>query len=279
MICGSYPATQANLKFVQTFLVWAQGGTVSGALCRACGLEMFRDAQTRNLTRGWWGIGIVFMVVYLFTNLAARRRIVNQPPPAYRDFGVVTPTDMPLLPGRPVFKRSGVLVVTGVVAVVVAAFAWASSTASPAPTAANGTTASVPAQTSQRGDAAYGADDFKRQMVAVIDSQTELSEGRRACLTSQVRGLNDKNAEGLVREMEAQLWTGPVWTAIQSSCQGPFEGDCYIESGTQLRPAPCDEMGVNWQYVTSVPGSADCPFGSFPFTAPGNPSNLCMTRP
>jgi hypothetical protein len=276
MICGSYPAIQANLKFVQTFLVWAQGGTVSGALCRACGLEMFRDAQTRNLTRGWWGIGIVFMVVYLFTNLGARRRIVNQPPPAYRDFSVVSPTDMPLLPGRPVFKRPSVVVVTGFVAVVVASFVWASSTASPTPRPSTASTTSAPAETPPTADMAYGVDDFKRQMAAVVDSQTEVSEGRRSCLKIQIRTLSDSDAEGLMREFEAQFYRGPVWSAIQSACQGPFEGDCFIEEGGQLRPVQCGELGVDWRLVTSVPLYADCPDGLVSFVAPANPSTLCM---
>lgn len=277
MICGSYPATQASLKFVQTFLIWAQTGTVSGSLCRACGLEMFRDAQARNLTRGWWGIGVLFMVVYLFSNWGSRSALVKQPPPAYRDFSVVTPTDMPLLPGRPVFKRPSVVIVTAIVAIVGATFIWASSSGSS--TSRPPSSTSVTSQSSAPREPGGNFDDVRQQLIADIESDNGLSQGRQSCLASQVRSLTDGELISLQLEQDGIGSEGSIWTGVFSACQGPFEGDCFVESGNGIRFAPCTEMGVNWQYVQNAPSAKQCPYGTIAFTSASDPSAWCMMRP
>lgn len=121
-MCGARPATRVSLRFVSTFIVWIRTCGLDGYLCRSCGTAMLRDAQALNLTRGWWGIGVVVMAVYLASNWMTRRTILNQGPPTTRDAAVITPMSHPLPAGRPVLRQPGVWIVLTVVLLVVAGF-------------------------------------------------------------------------------------------------------------------------------------------------------------
>lgn len=263
ILCGSYPATQVEFRSVQTFLIWAQTRQMKGAFCRSCGLGVFRDSQSQNLIRGWWGIGIVFMIAYFFSNLSSRRRIVGQPWPAYRDLAVITPIDIPLPAGKPVPRRASVLITNLLVLVIATGVIWGfADSGSSRPAASGGSTSSVDTLV-----------DVRATVVGQINEQ-DISASRKACLTTVVEGLNDTQLSSL--RFEA-LGAGPVWeNVIWPACEGPFLGDCYSEQGEFLQLVGCSDSSAIWRAATQVSAGLTCPRGTVPLDNPSNPTVWCL---
>lgn len=83
--------------------------TVTGPMCRTCGLSRSRSFQTSTLLLGWWGV-ISFIVnpFLILGNMRSARRVraLAQPGGA--------PLGEPLDPGRPVWQRVELLVPVGI---------------------------------------------------------------------------------------------------------------------------------------------------------------------
>jgi hypothetical protein len=238
---------------------------MEGAFCRSCGLAVFRDSQSQNLIRGWWGIGIIFMVAYFFSNLASRRKIVGQPWPAYRDIAVVTPIDMPLPAGRPVARRASVLITNLLVLVIATGAIWGFvDSGSFRLPASNGSSASV--------DTLEGLRDA---IVAQISGQ-EISAARKACLINVVKRLNDSQLSSLRFESTD---SGQVWqNVILPACEGPFPNDCFSERGGFLQLAPCSDPEAIWRFVAEVTNGYSCPSGTSPSGSAADPTVWCLAR-
>lgn len=265
ILCGSYPATQVEFRSVQTFLIWAQTRHMEGAFCRSCGLGVFRDSQSQNLIRGWWGIGVFFMVAYLFSNLSARKRVVGQPWPAYRDIAVITPIDMPLPAGKPVTRRVSVLVTNFLVLVIATGGIWGfADSGSSRPAASGGSSSSVDT-----------LNDLRATVVGRINEQ-DIFPARKACYTSVVEGLNDTQLSSLRFEVSG---AGPVWdNVIRPACEGPFANECFSERDGYIRSAPCSDPKATWRFVTEVSTGLPCPNGTAPFGSAADPTVWCLAR-
>ena len=260
VICGSTPATNADFRFVQTFLVWLQTGSLSGAFCRACGSEVFRDAQSRSLTRGWWGIGVVALPFFLIGNLFARRKVRDQEMPSYRDFNVVTPTDQPLLPGRPVLKRPAVLI--ALVAIVLAGLGLVVSSASPTPSttapspaaATSFETAAAPSAkpTGTNSEAATPSvvSDADRQRarrdVLEAAQQSGLLRKQAECIADDVSRMKDADFISIMSDTPSTT-AKAVWDGIVNRCTLPQVGDCYAERGISFQPVECSDTKSKWR--------------------------------
>jgi hypothetical protein len=107
-LCGWSPATSVTLGSVSTFLIWLSRKSETLPLCRACGTSTYHEAQSRNLTAGWWGVGILWMVPRLLSNQSAAARLRSLRVPISRDPSVLTPLDRPLTPSIPPSRRAGV---------------------------------------------------------------------------------------------------------------------------------------------------------------------------
>ena len=259
ILCGSYPATQVEFRSVQTFLIWAQTRHMEGAFCRSCGLGVFRDSQSQNLIRGWWGIGIFFMVAYLFSNLSARKRVVGQPWPAYRDIAVITPIDMPLPTGKPVTRRASVLITNLLVLVIATGVIWGfADSGSSRPASSVDTAAEI------------------RDAAIDLIERDDLSFARKECLKNGVRGLNESQLISLGFDSGE---VGSVWRdVIFSACEGPFLSDCYAEQGGFIQLVPCSDPRAIWRFVTEVSTGLPCPYGTAPFGSAADPTVWCLAR-
>lgn len=257
VICGSTPATNADFRFVQTFLIWLQTGSLSGAFCRACGSEVFRDAQSRSLTRGWWGIGVVALPFFLIGNLFARRKVRDQDMPAYRDFRVVTPTDQPLLPGRPVFKRPSVILAVAVVvvlgsALVATALNPSSSTRSSSSATTTTPTKSatpVPQPSAQPSQLRRLTGDQVRQLLESV-YQGALTAGfttRQAqCVADGVAEFDaQETAEFAQDKLEGRIKA--KWDSIMYTCSQPKVGDCVEEMDDSFSVVECSSPRARWK--------------------------------
>ncbi|HBX76986.1 MAG TPA: hypothetical protein DEG43_05015 [Acidimicrobiaceae bacterium] len=74
--------------------------TVSGPMCRECGLSTARSFQATNLWAGWWGlISLVVNPFKILGNFMNSRKVKRLSPP-------VEPSKLaPLSPGRPLWQR------------------------------------------------------------------------------------------------------------------------------------------------------------------------------
>ena len=69
---------------------------------------MFREAQTHNMTAGWWGLIAPLANLYaILTNVSNNSAVEDWKPPQSRDPLVVTPLPGPVLSARPVAARPG----------------------------------------------------------------------------------------------------------------------------------------------------------------------------
>lgn len=130
-LCGATPAKPATFRGFAGFLVWVSSHTFSGSFCKSCALMLFRESQSINLVRGWWGIVIVPMVWALFANIFNWLSYRNVGEPAFRDVNVVTPLEVPAGGGKRVFARPSVLVATAIAVVVLAVIASSAVTTTP----------------------------------------------------------------------------------------------------------------------------------------------------
>ena len=291
IICGSTPATNVDFRFVQTFLIWLQTGSLSGAFCRACGSEVFRDAQSRSLTRGWWGIGVVALPFFLIGNLFARRKVRSQEMPSYRDFRVVTPTDQPLLPGRPVFKRPSVILAVAVVLLAGLGLGISSATTQPSRTASSSTAAdSAPAAPQAASSASPQTtrpptrptvSDADRQRARRIFLTSALDAGlinkQATCIADEVSVMDAENLISVMSETPSDA-TRAVYEGIVTRCTTPQRGDCFEEKISGLFAAECSDSKAKWRVaaVGLVSGYSSC-FGYKSSMQFGN-RTYCLNR-
>ena len=99
-VCQRSPA--APLKLVQqTGTIFnRRSGAMDAVLCQSCGMALFRQAQSHNLARGWWGIIAFFSNFFSLAGNASRamkHRLIGPP--------TGTPLAPALDPGRPIWLR------------------------------------------------------------------------------------------------------------------------------------------------------------------------------
>lgn len=118
--CGSWPSHPVKLSSVGTFAIWVRRQQIDGPMCTSCATALGREFQSRNLTWGWWGIGILWAIPYLVTNASVLRSMGKLRFPAFRDPSVVTLLEHPAPPTKPVRRRASPVLATGLFAVVAA---------------------------------------------------------------------------------------------------------------------------------------------------------------
>lgn len=275
LICGCAPAEPATFRFVQTFLIWVSTGTLTGSFCRACGLDVFRDCQSRSLTRGWWGIGIFALPFVAVANVLARRGVVDQGAPCYRDINVVTPADQPLLPGKPVFRRPSVLAVTILVLAVFGFYSFSIVSAESRKNSSrdldSSSTASQSSSTSEPGGAAVApvpsptsaepllptdpnglSDAERREITATWTAGAEragYTDRQANCIGSALRSFSD---DELLQLMDPTIPSDLKrrMEVIAESCSRPTLSDCFKKSDGVFRPVTCASRQAEWQVVS-----------------------------
>lgn len=83
-VCGRDPVAQFSFRSNIGYGIGRREETFEGPLCRECARGVFRRYQSRNLSRGWWGvISFVVTILYLFRNAAQvrRARSLHRPTP------------------------------------------------------------------------------------------------------------------------------------------------------------------------------------------------------
>jgi hypothetical protein len=115
--CGRYPTRPLRLRSHAGFLLWRTTSEVNENFCRSCGTGVFREVQARNITRGPWGIMSFFAsIMALFGNTGRYSTFkagADTPTPPH-------PVSERVLEGRPILRRSSVLIVLGIIVAVVA---------------------------------------------------------------------------------------------------------------------------------------------------------------
>lgn len=156
-MCGAEPTSEVRLRAVTGTILWYRRSTLTLVLCRTCGVNAFRELQSRLLVRGWWGLfALLASLRALAGNLVARHRVLLlaapvQPPPS-----VVGTVPFPPPIARPVLARPGPWIASGLAAVIVVLVAssalYVPTTGSPSAQNLSGTTAPA-----SGGQAAGGA--------------------------------------------------------------------------------------------------------------------------
>lgn len=142
-LCGRYPAAMLQLHKGQGLVIFRRRADFAGPVCRDCGLSVFREYQASTLTAGWWGIIAFFAnIAYVVGNWAAiRQHRLRVPKPQGRDSTVVSPLPPGLPLSKPILRRVGPILGSGLAVATVALLAGLaitsgdpSSTESPPPT-------------------------------------------------------------------------------------------------------------------------------------------------
>lgn len=121
MLCGHRPARQTTARRQVGMLFARRQYLMGGAMCRHCGQALLRDATSRTLWTGWWGVISVFTNFgVVFSNLNQLRVLKDMDPPDRREDDVVAPAPRPLDPGRPLHKRVSVLAFVAIIGLVLA---------------------------------------------------------------------------------------------------------------------------------------------------------------
>lgn len=124
-VCGSAPAVDVRFRQESGRLVWRVRRWIDGPFCRTCGTAVFRAMTNRTLVTGWWGLISFFQnLASVVANLAAYSRIRRLEAPRPNPGWVLSLTDRPLDPGRPLWRRSGVWFAA---ALLVALVSWGAS--------------------------------------------------------------------------------------------------------------------------------------------------------
>ena len=133
-MCGYGPAAPATFRAYAGFLLWFSSQRFRGSFCRSCGHMLFRETQSINLTRGWWGLVIFPMVFSLIANIANWMQLKKLSAPATRDEAVVSPLPFPAPRVRPVIARPTVWIASAIAGFLLVSFisASVSSPSSPA---------------------------------------------------------------------------------------------------------------------------------------------------
>lgn len=115
VVCGAHPAAPVTYRRVTGMVIAWSLATWSETVCRVCSRSLFRDAQYKTLTRGWWGaFAFLRTVVAVLQNLAAFRLHARLAPPAGRDPSVVSLLPWPLPLPRATLARPGAWLATAV---------------------------------------------------------------------------------------------------------------------------------------------------------------------
>jgi len=139
-LCGFQPAGPATFRAYAGALIWVTSRKFEGSFCRLCAQTLFREAQSINLTRGWWGLSIFPMTFALVANIINWVHIRKIGNPSSRDSSVVTPLTYPVPPARPVLLRPTVWIASVVAMLIL--FVWLGSALAP-PQRVTPTTAST----------------------------------------------------------------------------------------------------------------------------------------
>ena len=113
--CGSMPAVPMTIYEHNGYVILMSFKNLKGPFCRSCGLHVWRRMTNATLLRGWLGFLSFFIApLTALINLVNLRKLTSLPAP---DPGssVRPPAD----PGPSLFRRPGVYVYAGVLAVVV----------------------------------------------------------------------------------------------------------------------------------------------------------------
>jgi hypothetical protein len=112
--CGSIPAVPMTVYEHNGFIVLMTFKNLRGPFCRDCGLHTWRRMTDTTLLRGWLGVASFFIApITVLINLVNLRKLTSLPPPDTK-YAVGRPAD----PGPGLFKRPGVYVYAGVLAVL-----------------------------------------------------------------------------------------------------------------------------------------------------------------
>ncbi|MER7515984.1 hypothetical protein [Streptomyces sp. NPDC126499] len=115
-VCGAQPTAAVTVRSHQGMVVLMRTVTRRAALCRTCGLAVYRKMTSETLVTGWWGLFSFFVTPFIVLGnvLGARAALRRLPEPQ----GAQRP---PLDPGRRVLLRAPAMLVLTPVALVLAA--------------------------------------------------------------------------------------------------------------------------------------------------------------
>lgn len=115
--CLRSPAIDVSARVTVGVLIAHASAPIEGPFCRACGTARVRDITNRTLWLGWWGpLAPIATLRTLWHNGRSLRRLARLPEPAAAPR--LRYAERPFQPGRPVFLRSGMLVLAAVTVVV-----------------------------------------------------------------------------------------------------------------------------------------------------------------
>lgn len=88
IVCGRRPARHFDFRANSGRVLWHKVHRVDGNLCKTCATGVYRAMQTRNMTRGPWGIVSFFTTPYLIVkNRMAHNKRKSMPGPWPHDPG------------------------------------------------------------------------------------------------------------------------------------------------------------------------------------------------
>lgn len=113
--CGSTPAVPLTVYEHNGYLILMTFKNLKGPFCRYCGLNVWRRMTDATLLRGWLGMFSFFIApATVLVNVVNRSKLTSLAPPEPGS-GLRPPGD----PGEGLFKRPGVYVYLGVIAIVI----------------------------------------------------------------------------------------------------------------------------------------------------------------
>ena len=122
--CGFQPARPVKLRSITGLVLFYRSRVFHASACRACGLKLFRETQSRTLVRGWWGLFAFFRNLFaIVANLNQRANLKQMAVPQSRASDVLTPLSSPMSGSRKVARRPGPYVATVAAAFVIATIA------------------------------------------------------------------------------------------------------------------------------------------------------------
>jgi len=116
--CGSVPAVPMTIYEHNGYLILMTFKNLKGPFCRDCGLNVWRRMTDATLLRGWLGMFSFFIApVTALINVVNLSKLTSLPAPDPNS-SVRPPAD----PGQGLFRRPGVYVYVGVIAIVLVYF-------------------------------------------------------------------------------------------------------------------------------------------------------------
>lgn len=104
VFCGSTPAVPATIRTHRGFLIMMQFVKQEGPFCRDCGTATYRRMTAQSAILGWWGlVSAIANPITMLLNIAPAQRIRNLPAP------IPGGPHRPMDPGKPLFRRAGML--------------------------------------------------------------------------------------------------------------------------------------------------------------------------